>query len=229
MPNTTPTDTTLTEWLGTFWTIPNALSIVRAMLVLPITYLIVIDGRLDWIIGLILVAAFTDWLDGRIARWSHTVSEWGKVVDPIADKFAAVMIVPALVFRPVEPTLPLWLLLVVVARDVCIVAGGVLIAKRTGRIAVSSWVGKLAVAALSLTVLATILKADPPILQFCVWLTAGLMVLSFIVYTGRLIRILRVTQHRPPSAAVAEEPEAFDPPPADNNPATEEETAKSVR
>jgi len=156
------------------------------------------------------------------------VSEWGKVIDPIADKFAAVMIVPALVFRPIEPTLPLWLLLVVVGRDLCVVAGGVLIAKRTGRIAVSSWVGKLAVAALSLTVLAAILKADPPILQFCVWLTAGLMVLSFVVYTGRLIRILRVTQHRPPSVAVADDPEAFDESPSGDSPAAGEETAKSV-
>jgi CDP-diacylglycerol--glycerol-3-phosphate 3-phosphatidyltransferase len=153
------------------------------------------------------------------------VSEWGKVIDPIADKFAAVMIVPALVFRSVEPTLPLWLLLVVVGRDLCIVAGGVLIAKRTGRIAVSSWVGKLAVAALSLTVLATILKADPPILQFCVWLTAILMVLSFVVYTTRLIRILRVTQHRPPPAAA---PEDGTPEDAGPSPAEQEEQAKSV-
>lgn len=227
MANPFTDDSTLTDWLGRFWTVPNALSVARMVLVLPITYLIVIDGRLDWIVGLILLAAFTDWLDGRIARWSHTVSEWGKVIDPIADKFAAVMIVPALVFRPIEPTLPLWLLLVVVGRDLCIVSGGVLIAKRTGRIAVSSWVGKLAVAALSLTVLATILKADPPILQFCVWLTAALMVLSFVVYTARLIRILRVTQHRPPAATPDERP------PAESSveaPPTEpEEQAKSVQ
>lgn len=214
--------------LGTFWTFPNTLSLMRAVLVLPITYLIVVDGSIRWIVGLILLAAFTDWVDGQLARWSHTVSEWGKVLDPLADKFAAVMVVPALVFRAAEPTLPLWLLLVVVGRDVCIVAGGILIARRTGRIAVSTWAGKGAVAALSLTVLAAILKADPPVLQFCVWLTAGLMVLSFVVYTTRLIRILRVTQHRPPpsgtmetaaSASDAAETEAME----------EEEPAKSVR
>jgi CDP-diacylglycerol--glycerol-3-phosphate 3-phosphatidyltransferase len=220
-------DITLTDWLGTFWTFPNALSLVRMALVLPITYLIVVDGALSWLVGLILLAAFTDWLDGRIARWSDTVSEWGKVIDPIADKFAAVMIVPALVVRPVEPTLPFWLLLVVVGRDVCILAGGALIAKRTGRIAVSSWVGKLAVAALSLTVLAAILKADPPVLQFCVWLTAGLMVLSFIAYTTRLIRILRVTQHRPP-AAVAHDEAVPAVSSADELAAEREEQAKSV-
>ncbi|NBB74131.1 MAG: CDP-alcohol phosphatidyltransferase family protein [Bacteroidetes bacterium] len=226
MVDPTPDDTTLNEWLGRFWTIPNVLSLVRMGLVLPITYLVVVDGRIDWLVGLIVLAAFSDWLDGRIARWSHTVSEWGKVIDPIADKFAAMMIVPALVFRPVEPTLPLWLLLVVVGRDLSIVAGGVLIAKRTGRIAVSSWAGKLAVAALSLTVLAAILKADPPILQFCVGLTAVLMGLSFVVYTTRLIRILRVTQHRPPPAPPQEDGQASD---AVRPPAEREEQAKSVQ
>lgn len=218
MAQSTFDDMTLTEWLGTFWTIPNALSLVRMVLVVPITYLVVVDGPLGWIVGLILVAAFTDWIDGRLARWAHTVSEWGKVLDPIADKFAALMIVPALVFRDVEPTLPIWLFFLIVVRDFSIVAGGVLIARRTGRIVVSSWVGKFAVAALTLTVLAAILKADPPIMQFCVWVTAVLMGLSFVVYSIRLVRILRVTQHHPPTAvrpdgagtphdAVAHEPE----------------------
>lgn len=204
------------QWLGRFWTIPNMLSLVRIVLVVPITYLIVIDGPIGWVVGLILVAAFTDWVDGRLARWSHTVSEWGKMLDPLADKFAAVMIVPALVFREAEPTLPLWLFLLVVGRDLCIVAGGILIARRTGRIAVSSWVGKLAVAALSLTVLAAILKADAPVLSFCIWTTAILMSLSFVVYSIRLVRILRVTQHRPPAAVdevdegAGESPRAMD-------------------
>lgn len=200
MAKTTFDDMTLTEWLGTFWTIPNVLSLVRLVLVVPITYLIVVDGSLRWIVGLIVLAAFTDWIDGHLARWSHTVSEWGKVLDPIADKFAALMVVPALVFRPTEPTLPLWLFLLIVVRDLSIIAGGVLIARRTGRIVVSSWVGKFAAAALALTVLAAILKADPPILQFCVWATAVLMSLSFVVYSIRLVRILRVTRHRPSAA-----------------------------
>lgn len=219
---------TLTEWLGKFWTLPNVLSLVRIALVVPITYLIVVDGPIGWIVGLIVVAAFTDWVDGHLARWSRTVSEWGKVLDPIADKFAALMIVPALVFRDAEPTLPLWLFLLIVVRDVGIVAGGVLIARRTGRIVVSSWVGKFAVAALTLTVLAAILKADPPILQVCIWTTAVLMALSFVVYTVRLVRILRVTRHRPPSALTPDDDRA--PRSAvDSMTAEQEEKAKSVR
>lgn len=191
----------LSQMLGRFWTVPNALSLIRLILVLPITYLIVVDGSLSWLFGLIVVAILSDWFDGRIARWSHTVSAWGKVLDPVADKFAAVMIVSALVFRPTEPTLPVWLLALVLVRDASIVIGGLIIAQRTGRIAVSAWIGKAAVAWLALTVLAALLKADPPVLQGCIWMTAGLMVLSFIAYFIRFFRIIRLTRRRPPPAS----------------------------
>lgn len=113
-------------------------------------------------------------------------------------------------------------------RDLSIIAGGALIAWRTGRIVVSSWVGKLATAALALTVLAAILKADPPILQFCVWATAVLMSLSFVVYGIRLVRILRVTRHRP-SAALHPDDAAAPRRPRDSVTPQQEEKAKSMR
>lgn len=184
--------------LGRFWTIPNALSVVRLMLVGPITYLIVVDGPLNWLFGLIVTAVFTDWLDGRVARWTHTVSAWGKVLDPLADKVAALAITSALVFRAVEPTLPLWFLGVIIGRDLCIAVGGLIMARRTGRIAASAWVGKAAVAWLALAVLAAVLKADPPVLRACVWITTGLMALSFGVYLWRFLRIIRATWNQPP-------------------------------
>lgn len=190
----------ISQMLGRFWTIPNVLSMVRLMLVVPITYLIVVDGALNWLFGLIAAAILTDWFDGRIARWSHTVSAWGKILDPLADKFAALMIVAALVFRSVEPTLPLWLLVLVIVRDVSILLGGIIMAQRTGRIAGSAWMGKAAVTWLAITVLAVLLKADPPVLQACVWITAGLLVLSYGIYLVRFMRVIRATLHQPPRA-----------------------------
>lgn len=177
--------------LGQFWTAANMLSLARLVLVVPITYLTWIGGPLTWLFGLIGLGALTDWLDGRVARWSETVSGWGKVLDPLADKFAAAMVVSALTFRPVEPTLPAWLFALVLGRDACIVTGGLIMARRTGQVAMSAQVGKAAVAALALTCLAAVLAADPPVLWFCIWATTALLVVSFAVYLTRYLWVAR--------------------------------------
>ena len=195
-----------TRLLGRFWTVPNMLSLTRLALVIPITYLTWVGGPLHWLFALLGVGAFTDWLDGRVARWLKTVSGWGKVLDPLADKFAAALIVSALALRPVAPNLPLWLLVLVVARDACILAGGILMAQRTGQVAISVRLGKLAVAALALTCLATVLEADPPVLWVCVWLTAALLICSFIIYLLRFLRFARTGEL--PEEAVDEEASA---------------------
>lgn len=191
MPERQPDDVQILPLLGKFWTIANMLSLARLILVVPITYLIWTGGSLAWIFGLILVAAATDWFDGRIARWSHTVSDWGKVLDPLADKAAAAMIVMALVARPGPYTLPLWLLVLILVRDTLIVLGGVVLARRTGHVVMSAWIGKVAVTAVAVTVIAALLEADAPVLQACAWIAAALLVYSFGFYAIRFTRLLR--------------------------------------
>ncbi len=195
--------TPIPRMLGRFWTFANMLSLARMVLVVPITYLVWQDGPLTWIFGLILAGVATDWLDGRVARWSHTVSEWGKVLDPLADKFASAMTVTALVARPGPYSLPLWLLLLLVLRDTLIVAGGIVLARRTGQVVMSVWLGKVAVTAIAVTVLAALLRADAPVLQVCVWATAVLLVASFFQYVGRYVRLIRTPLRHAPSGANA--------------------------
>jgi len=185
--------------LGRFWTAANALSLARLVLVGPITVLLWRGGPLGWLLGLVLLAVFTDWIDGRVARWTRTVSEWGKVIDPIADKTAAVLTVSALTFRAVEPQLPLWFFGVVVGRDLLILVGGAVIARRSGKVLMSAWAGKAASLWLALTVLSVILEADPPVLNVCLWMTTGLFVFSLGVYVVRYLNALR----RPPPSSGA--------------------------
>lgn len=188
----------LLRLLGKFWTLANMLSIVRMVLVVPITYLILTDGPLSWLFGLILLALITDWFDGRVARWSRTVSEWGKVLDPLADKVAGAAVVLALVIRG---SLPAWFLAVLVLRDALIVLGGTVLARRTGQVVMSAWAGKVAVTALALTVLAALMRADPPILEYCVWITTGLLIYSFVLYVVRFVRLIRAGSHAAPAEA----------------------------
>jgi len=198
---TTPSTTRWPD-LGTFWTIPNALSLSRLVLVIPITALLWFDGALDWLFGLVMLAILTDWFDGRIARWLNTESEWGKVLDPIADKIGAVATIFALTFRSAEPTLPLWFFVALISRDLAILVGSMLIVRRSGKVAASVWAGKAATFWLAVTVLAAMLKADPPVVQFCVWMTTMLLALSFVVY---LVRYLNAARRTPPQPATAEE------------------------
>jgi cardiolipin synthase len=178
----------LYQLLGKFWTFANVLSLVRLILVVPIFFLILTDGPFSLLFGLLLLAIVTDWFDGWLARWSHTVSEWGKVLDPVADKVAAGFIVLALTIRG---SLPVWFLILIVVRDALIVLGSVVLTRKIRRVAISLWFGKAAVTALAITVLAALLKADEPILTFCIWATTFLLVLSWILYGVRYVRLTR--------------------------------------
>lgn len=174
--------------LGKFWTVPNVLSLARIVIVIPVTWLIVVDGPLLWILGLVLLAITTDYFDGRVARWSHTVSEWGKVLDPFADKIGGGMVVAALTFCG---PLPLWFFVMILSRDLAILLGGVLIRRKTGEIVASMFSGKIAVTAIAITVLAALLKADPPILSFCVYVSTGLLAWSYLRYVIRFFQMYR--------------------------------------
>ena len=168
----------------------------RLVIILPVFWLIMQDGPLWWIMMLVLLAIATDYFDGRVARWSHSVSDWGKVLDPLADKIGGGMVVAALVFNG---SLPYWFLAVLATRDLCILAGGALLKHRTGRIVLSLWSGKVAVTGVAITSLAALLKADPPVLEFCIWVTVGLLAYSFFRYFIRFFSLLRAGREVTPA------------------------------
>lgn len=207
------TSSSSTVWpdLGRFWTLANTLSLSRLILVFPIAVLLWQDGPLDWLLGLTVIAIMTDWFDGRVARWTRTVSEWGKVIDPVADKVAAILTVSALTFRPEvqgAPELPLWFFGIIVGRDLLILAGGAWIANRSGKVLMSAWAGKAASLWLAFTVVSVILKADLPIFNVCLWMSTGLFVFSFGVYVVRYLNAIRRApppQQDAPSDAVSED------------------------
>jgi CDP-diacylglycerol--glycerol-3-phosphate 3-phosphatidyltransferase len=174
--------------LGRFWTVPNMMSLFRLVLALPIAYLVLIDGSLLWIFALFLLAVTTDYFDGRVARWSHTVSDWGKVLDPLADKIGGGLVILALALRG---SLPAWFVALVLVRDALIVLGGVMLGRRTGLVVMSMWWGKIAVTAVAVTALAALLHADPPVLQFCIWTATALLVYSFLRYIVHYVRLRR--------------------------------------
>lgn len=187
--------------LGRFWTVPNVLSLFRLVLAVPIAYLVLIEGPLLWIFVLFLLAVATDYFDGRVARWSHTVSDWGKVLDPLADKIGGGLVLLALAARG---SLPVWLVALVLGRDALIVLGGILIGRRTGLVVMSMWWGKVSVTAVAVTALAALLRADPPVMQVCIWTTTALLVFSFFRYVIHYLQLRRLPREVLQDEAVAD-------------------------
>lgn len=173
--------------LGKFWTISNLLSISRAFIVIPIMYLILTGGSVLWLVTWVAAGVTTDWLDGKVARWTNTVSGWGKVLDPLADKIAAIGIVTALAWIG---QVPMWLLAIIASRDVLIMVGGALFARKLGEVPMSIWTGKVTVTVLSILVLGAALRVHPAVLDVLTNITASMFVYSFTIYVLRALYYL---------------------------------------
>lgn len=136
--------------------IPNLLSLTRLLLLWPLIYFLAHDRIASLIIvsGLILL---TDFLDGFLARRWNTVSDQGKILDPLADKICSAAAAIALVaYRD----FPLWLLLLIVARDLLILLAGLVMINRKGPIPVSNLTGKIAMVVISITMIIYLFRVD---------------------------------------------------------------------
>jgi cardiolipin synthase len=113
------------------FTVPNALSFVRILLIPVFVALLVGEGTR--LAGFVLMGAVlsTDWVDGVIARRTGQVTELGKVLDPVADRLA---VITALVTMVVLRLFPLWAAGIVVARDLALLAGGLYLFRKGIRI-----------------------------------------------------------------------------------------------
>lgn len=177
----------------------NLISIMRAMFVLPAIFCIVAsqhDTHMYFLVASIFVAAaLTDVLDGIIARRTNTVSELGKIVDPLADKIFIALVVIAMA---VYSLIPIWFIAIILGRDLVILAGGWWAKRKLGVVLPSNYPGKIAVIAVALTLFLTIIRdgirGDTSVLLslvvFLEWTSVALMAVSLVIYGARLKRLL---------------------------------------
>lgn len=100
-------------------TLPNAITLMRVVLV-PVIVWALLNNQIVLAFALFLIAGISDAVDGILARWLDQHSELGTILDPVADK---VMLVAVFVVLGTLGHLPSWLVILVVSRDVLIVAG----------------------------------------------------------------------------------------------------------
>ena len=114
LPVTTPPVTDREDLPDRVWTVPNALSVLR-LLGVPLFLWLLLGPQADgWALVVLMVSGFTDWLDGKLARWLDQGSRLGALLDPAADRL---YIVSALIALAVRGIVPVWLVAVLVGRE----------------------------------------------------------------------------------------------------------------
>lgn len=99
--------------------LPNAISISRILLILPILWLFV-NEQFGWALGLFLAAGLSDGIDGYLAKKYHWDTRLGAFLDPAGDKLLIAWSYGTLAYLG---HIPIWLAFIVIFRDVVIVAG----------------------------------------------------------------------------------------------------------
>lgn len=106
------------------WTLPNFLSLFRILIIPVLVYLLTYPEPFAGLLAAVLfvIASLTDYFDGYLARRTRSVSNVGKILDPLADKLMviSVLIMLVAVDRPGEPGVPAWLVVIVVAREIAV-------------------------------------------------------------------------------------------------------------
>lgn len=129
---------------GRFFTAANIVSIARV----PLTIMACVSlwhGNFGYTLCFMILAILSDAVDGKLARMTGTVSDWGKLLDPLADKIAfALFSVTLLVMH----LLPVWMFVVLAGRDILIIIGGILFYRKKKPPSSNIW-GKLATTFLS--------------------------------------------------------------------------------
>ncbi len=176
---------------GRFFTAANIVSIARVPLAVAACFFLW-NEHTGYTLLFMVLAILSDAVDGKLARMTGTVSDWGKILDPLADKIAfAVFAVTMLILH----LIPLWFFVVLAGRDLLIVTGGLLFYRKKSPPSSNIW-GKLATMFLSFYMLR---QAVFPRFQFPGddWflqtdslglLSMALVVLSFVTYVYAAIR-----------------------------------------
>lgn len=174
-------------------TISNGLSLLRLLLAIPFWFLL--NDFQDYntrviIISIGAIVVFTDWADGFFARKFNQVTELGKIIDPLADKVcAAVLIYKLYLIGEISQLL----FFVLLGRDVIIFLGGVLLSKYLGKVLPSNFLGKITVTIFAFFVFMlcfSVEKSSYPYL-FVYYVIIILSFLSLIAYSIRAIEFIK--------------------------------------
>ncbi len=174
--------------------LPNKLTILRVMMIPFFVFsLLVYDGTnqcLRYVAAVIfVVASLTDLLDGKIARKYNLVTNFGKFMDPLADKL---LVCSALICMVELKQLPAWMVIVIISREF-IISGFRLVASDKGVVIAASYWGKWKTTFQMIGVVLLILNIEKlsVVTTIVIWIALILTVISLIDYIVKNIGVLK--------------------------------------
>jgi len=173
--------------------LPNKLTILRVIMI-PFFVAALLYGKgqnqtLRYVAAVIFIAAsLTDMLDGKIARKYNLVTNFGKFMDPLADKL---LVCSALICLIELGQIPSWMVILIISREF-IISGFRLVASDNGVVIADSYWGKFKTTFQMIAVVLLILQipALRGVTQVCVWIALVLTVVSLIDYIAKNHKVL---------------------------------------
>ena len=181
--------------------LPNKLTIFRVILIVPFIILL-LGGQAGWFgdntfvtdmiaLAIFIIASLTDLIDGKIARKYNLVTNFGKFMDPLADKL---LVCSALICLIALDRIPAWIVIVIISREF-IISGFRLIAADNGVVIAASYWGKFKTASQMVTVILLVLNIQNTVFTVLgtvfIYISLVLTVVSLIDYIAKNKEVLK--------------------------------------
>ncbi len=174
--------------------LPNKLTVLRVIMIPFFVFFMLTDvaGAASKYIALAIfcIASFTDFLDGNIARKHNLVTNFGKFMDPLADKL---LVCSAMICLIPQGKLATWVVLIIIAREF-IISGFRLVASDNGIVIAASYWGKFKTVSHMSMIILLILDFQNPIFKVItdvvVWIGIALTIISLADYVWKNKQVL---------------------------------------
>jgi len=173
--------------------LPNKLTVLRVIMIPFFVVMLMLDGGMNQTYryiaaAIFIIASFTDFLDGSIARKYNLVTNFGKFMDPLADKL---LVCSALICLIELGQLPAWMVLIIISREF-IISGFRLVASDNGVVIAASYWGKWKTVFQMISVILLIVNipALSMVTNIALWIALALTVISLVDYIKKNIGIL---------------------------------------
>ncbi|NLK28279.1 MAG: CDP-diacylglycerol--glycerol-3-phosphate 3-phosphatidyltransferase [Clostridiales bacterium] len=174
--------------------LPNKITIFRVIMI-PVFLLFYLLPGIPYgnyiAAGIFIIAALSDFFDGYLARKNNLVTNFGKFMDPLADKL---LVSGALICFVEFGLIPAWIVFAIIAREF-IISGFRLVASDNGVVIAASWWGKIKTNVQMIMSVMLIINFDYPIMnileEIFIWLSLAFTIISLVDYMLKNHSVLR--------------------------------------